>query len=83
MAEDRGNLSAYGLVVCVHTASIIQIEKTDLINIRVAEAVKLFDYGALCDAARMNGWTDESPIPDDDFLRPLWPNGTPPGWPDE
>lgn len=40
------------------------------------------DFVALVDAAHVNGWTDETSIPTANVLGPLWPNGTPSGWPE-
>jgi len=40
-----------------------------------------FDFAALRDASQANGWTNATPIGQSDLLGDLWPNGTPPGWP--
>jgi hypothetical protein len=39
------------------------------------------DYAALRDAARAGKWDDQSSMPDS-VLSELWPDGTPPGWPE-
>jgi hypothetical protein len=40
-----------------------------------------FDYVALRDAAQAGGWNDQTRMTDS-TLGDLWPNGTPPGWPE-
>ncbi len=41
------------------------------------------DFDLLTEAARQNGWTDETPIPPPAFFGPIWPEGPPKGWPPE
>lgn len=41
-----------------------------------------FDLDLLTELAKMNAWTDDSPV-DPDLCGPIWPFGKPKGWPEQ
>jgi hypothetical protein len=78
--------AAYGSIVHSEGKDVVEAaqhtqEASELAGVgELAATAVLRDLDLLLEAARLQSWTDDTPVPPES-LGPLWPAGPPPGWP--
>jgi hypothetical protein len=92
IANDSSRSAADAAIAAAKAAGALQADSVEIAASQTLQAASLMgardfaasaicrDFHLLREAARREGWTDDTPVPPA-FFGPIWPLGTPPGWP--